>query len=124
VVIVSRKFHFISSLFFLNTPSCHKNTYIAIYLMQIKLTTPAETDIIWIESGNRVNTHGRAGARRMGCLGTAALALVGRCDMFATLLADDLLSAKLAKHGEERQAGELALGRASGFGYVYLSVPN
>jgi hypothetical protein len=37
--------------------------------------------------------------------------------MFATLLADDLLSAELAKHGEERQAGELALGRGSGFGF-------
>ena len=29
--------------------------------------------------------------------------------MFATPLAADLLSAELAKHGEERQAGDLAL---------------
>jgi hypothetical protein len=40
--------------------------------------------------------------------------------MFATLLADDLLSAELAKHGEERQAGELALGQGSGFGFRLL----
>jgi hypothetical protein len=29
----------------------------------------------------------------------------------------DLLSAELAKHGEARQAGELAPGRGSGFGF-------
>jgi hypothetical protein len=35
----------------------------------------------------------------------------------ATLMAADLLSAELAKHGEARQAGELAPGRGSGFGF-------